>query len=359
MALAFEIVLGVLILASFFVAYMSSRTWPIYQVILAEFVFLAAIAFMYLGARTLATHNSWRKLVKDRDAQLADLERQIKETREGGPVDPTSGKATPPGVRQLRDQLHRLAIDRGGVMYDVAVDGVKDGSVQLTLKTPDHGLVANTVLFAFDQGNLDEGGRYRGEFKVTTAAENSPAIQVVPNLPLSEAQAKALAATKGPWTLYTTMPIDDAGLFAAMDEATRTALVPKDHLAEYAKADRTLRDYEQFFHASFVQRSLLADGIAKLASNIARTESDVKEATGEIAYRQTEMANLQGDLEKFQHEQQAIATYSQTLSRQYEQLRESLKATFVSARGRAAELTTEQLRAAAEIDQRSAAAPQR
>lgn len=356
MALVFEIVLGVLILASFFVAYMSSRSWPIYQVILAEFVFLGALAFMYLGARTLATHSNWRKLVKDREGQLADLERQIKETREGGPLDPTSGKPNPLGVRQLRDQLQRLAIDRGGVIYDVVVDGVKEGSVQLTLQSPDHGLVPNTVLFAFDQGKLEEGGRYRGEFKVTTAAENSPAIQVVPNLPLTEAQTKALATAKGPWTLYTTMPIDDAALFASMDDATRGPLVPKDQLAEYAKADRPLRDYEQFFHENFVQQSLLKDAISKLNNNIARTESDVKEANGEIAYRQTELANLQADLEKFQHEQKAIAAYAQTLSRQYDQLRESLKATFVSARSRAGELTAEQLRAAAEIDQQSAAA---
>ena len=55
MAIVLEIVLGLMILASFFVAYMSARTWRIYQVILAEFVFLGIVAFFYLGARTLAT----------------------------------------------------------------------------------------------------------------------------------------------------------------------------------------------------------------------------------------------------------------------------------------------------------------
>jgi hypothetical protein len=67
------------------------------------------------------------------------------------------------------------------------------------------------------------------------------------------------------------------------------------------------------------------------------------------------LANLQADLEKFQHEQKAITAYAQTLSRQYDGLRESLKTTFVSARKRASDLTAEQLRAAAQIDQRSAA----
>ena len=77
------------------------------------------------------------------------------------------------------------------------------------------------MLFAFDAGNLEEGGRYAASQSVELG-ENNPAIQMVPNLPVSEAQSKALATAKGPWTLYTTMPID-AVLFSGMDDATRQA----------------------------------------------------------------------------------------------------------------------------------------
>src|SRR5262249_14198681 len=156
-------------------------TWRIYQVVLAEFVFLGALTFMYLGARTLATHNSWRKLVRERDKQLETVEKEIKDTEQGGPIDPTTNQANPKGIRQLSQELAKLAMDRGNVVYDGTVDGVKDGQVSLTLKSPDHGLVANTLLFAFDQGPFAEGGRYRGEFKVASVAENSPTIQVAPN----------------------------------------------------------------------------------------------------------------------------------------------------------------------------------
>ena len=50
MALVLEILLGVAILASFGIAYFSARTWRIYQVLLAEFLFLALVGFFWLSA---------------------------------------------------------------------------------------------------------------------------------------------------------------------------------------------------------------------------------------------------------------------------------------------------------------------
>jgi hypothetical protein len=124
-------------------------------------------------------------------------------------------------------------------------------------------------------------------------------------------------------------------------------------VAEYAQADRKLRDYELLFHESYVQQALLADSISKLASNIERTEAAVKEATAEIAYRETEKANVQADLEKFQYERKAIAGYQKTLETLVGQLRDSLKATYMANRRMAADLTASQLKAAEEIDRRS------
>jgi hypothetical protein len=352
MALVFEILLGVMILASFFVAYKSASTWPIYQVILAELVFLGSIGFMYLAARTLATQTAWRNAVKTKQADLTRIEGEIKQIVEGGPADPTSGQPNPKGIRQLQQQLAKLAVERGGVLYDVAVEGVKDGTVQLKAASPEHGLVANSVVFAFDQSKFAEGGRYHGEFKVTTAAENNPAIEVEANLPLTESQAKRLAAAKGPWTLYSTMPVDDPAVLAALDDAARQALLPAESVAEFAKTDRQARDYEVLFHEHFVQRSLLNDAIMKLQSNIERTEAATKEANTEIGYRETETTNLTADSEKFKYEEKAIAAYRQTLEKRLEQARNRLRAAYTTARQRAAELTANQLRAAKGIDGR-------
>ncbi len=351
MALVFEILLGVAILASFYVAYMSAKSWQVYQVVLVAFIFLASVGFFYLAARTMATHNAWRSLANRQQRELDDTVRQISETADGGPVD-EKGQPNPLGARQLKEQLYKLAIDRGGVLYDVVVDGVKDGAVQLTMKSPEHGLVPKTVLFAFDQAPFEEGGRYQGEFRVVSVGENSPNVQVAPNLP-TEAQLQRLATVKGPWTLYTTMPIDNSELFASLDDAARQAVLPKDSLQEYANPQRKLRDYEYLFHENFVQRSLLNDSISELNSNIARITADTKQTNDEVAYRETEKANLATDLAKFQYEQKAIATYRQSLEQLYGQVRDLLKTRYADNNRMAAELTAAQTKAAQEIDARS------
>ncbi len=351
MALALEIVLGLAILGSFYVAYMSAKVWPVYQAILVAMVFLGSVVFMYLAARTLATHNAWRTLAKRQQAELETVEQQRRELVDGGKMD-EKGQPNPLGIRQLKEELYKRAVDRGGALFDVTVEGVKDGVVQLVLKSPEHGLVPKMVLFAFDQTPFEEGGRYQGEFKVVSVGEGTPNVQVAPNLPLTEAQAQRLAAAKGPWTLYTTMPVDDAALFATVDDATRQALLPKSSLQEYAKGDRKLRDYEYLFHENFVQRTKLTDSIAELTSNIDRMTADTKQTDEEAAYRTTEKGSLQVDLEKFEQERKAIAAYRQALEKLFGQTRDALRARFAANRQMDSELTASQLKAAREIDAR-------
>jgi hypothetical protein len=354
MALILEIVLGLMILASFFVAYMSARTWQIYQVVLVVFVFLGSVVFFYMGARTLATHKAWREKVKQFETQLAAVQKDTQDILGGGLPD-ANGQPSK-GIRQLKQELQILAADRGGVLYDVAVGGVKDGTVELTPKSPEHGLVPNTVLFAFDQGKFEEGGRYQGEFKVVAVGENNATLQVAPNLPLTEAQTQRLAASKGPWTLYTTMPIDDVAVFTGLDDKTKTALLPPASLSEYSAADRKLRDYQLLFHENYVQRSLLANDISKVTSNIERTTADTNESAKEGEYRQTEKASLQADLEKFQHERTVIAAYQKALEQRFAQVRDSLRSKFAENKQFAAILTADQWKAADEINERGKAA---
>ena len=81
MDLIFPIVLGALVLASFFIAYMSSKTWQVYQAVLVVFIFLGTVAFFILGARTLATHKSWGELVRRTEQEIQTNEQQILELR--------------------------------------------------------------------------------------------------------------------------------------------------------------------------------------------------------------------------------------------------------------------------------------
>ena len=125
MALVLEIIVGVMILASLGVAFMSAKTWPIYQVVLVVFVFLGAVTFFYLSARTLRTHQNWGKVLNQAQKDVETQQAQLKRLVEGGGVD-ANGQPDK-GIRQLRRDLERLARDRGGVLRDVEVTGVKDG----------------------------------------------------------------------------------------------------------------------------------------------------------------------------------------------------------------------------------------
>ncbi len=351
MALVLEIFFGVLILAAFGLAFLSARTWHIGQVVLVVFVFLAAVGFFYLSARTLRTHQAWGKALNQAEKDIAVQEQRLRELRDGGAPGPDGQPEK--GIRQLRHDLERLALDRGGVLRDVEVTGFKDGAVQLKLKSPNHGLVVDSVVFAFDQAPYEAGGRYQGEFKVKSVAEGSPDVEVVPTLPPDAAQTQVLEKAKGPWVLYATMPIDDASVFASLDEATRAKLLPKDSVVEFGKADRTLHDYRTFFEDNYVQRALIADSVAKINNNIQRTEAATKECNAEIGYRETEKANLASDLGHVNTELKAIAAYQTTLENLDKKVLGMLKATYIQMRDGAARLTARQLQEAEEINRRT------
>lgn len=381
MAYVLLAILALAILASFYAAYMSAQNWPIYQVVLVAFIFLGAVAFFYLGARTLATHQAWRDLVNSRKEEVASLESQLLPLRGG--LSP-QGQFVAGEIPELEHRLGMLSSVRGGVYYNVSADSVKEDVVQLTLKAaaekvpdPDapgepvpvepaaaeaaepfaHGLVPNTVLFAFDGKPISEGGRYLGEFKVVAAPEDSPTVQIAPNLPLTDGQRKQLeAAVGGTWTLYTTMPADSAAVFAGLDDARRGTLLPPESAAEYARADRELWDYQLFFHDNYVHRSLLRDTIARTTTNIRRIEAATNEAVAEATYRDTEKGNLAADLEKFQFELAAVVKYEKSLEQLMAQVRAKLRATYLENRRAATMLTRQQFKAREEIDRRTGAA---
>lgn len=355
MALVLEILLGVAILASFAIAYMSARTWPIYQVVLVVFLFLGVVGFFYLSARTLKTHDAWRKLVNRTKADIERLEQETEVARNGGPPN-AEGVAEPKGIRQLHQDLQKLTVDRGGVIYGVPVDAVTDGVVQLTMASTEHGLATGMVAFVFSEVPKEEGGRYLGEFKVTQIGDDTTKVQIAPNLPLTPEQSERLAAATGTLALYMMMPIDDAAEFANVEEEVRRGLLPESSLDEFSSADRKLYDYEQFFHEHYVQVSLLNDAINKLNSNIARITAAAQEAEKEVAFRAGEKEKLATDLAMFEKEKQAIAEYQESLAKAYRQVVETMKSTYVANRQMAAQITAGQLRAAQEIDQRTNAA---
>jgi hypothetical protein len=352
MGTLFEIILLLMILSSFVLCYFSSRTWRIYNVVMLEFVFLTAVAFSYLAVRTLKTHQSWRSaaIAWQNAVDKVEVENQVllsgKEEQ---------NRLVESGIEQLKLELQQLAADRANVWFDVSPEKINPdtGACQLAIETPDpHEISAKMVMFVFEQEKVEAGGHYLGEFKVSKAGKGK-SIDIEPNLALTAEQKARLKKSKGPWALYAMMPVDNPELFAAMDEGERRALLPKASLEEFASKERTLRDYEYYFHQNALECELLADSMLKTQADLTRTLAAEQKAQREIKYRKAEKADLTADLAKFKYERDAITKYAKALHQQLVGLRGELKNSLAATVRDAALYKQMQLKAAEDINIRT------
>ena len=80
----------------------------IWNKVLVGLICVASLAFFYMAARTLKTHQHWRELARKYDRKIeqvrADNQRLIERDR--------NGPAPQLGIRQLRIELSKLLLDR-------------------------------------------------------------------------------------------------------------------------------------------------------------------------------------------------------------------------------------------------------
>jgi len=196
------------------------------------------------------------------------------------------------------------------------------GAVELTIKEPDpNGILPKMVLFVFEDAPAGNQGHYLGEFKVGEASGKS--VKMDPNLPLDETGLEQLKKSRGPWTLYATMPTGS-------------------------------HDYPFLFWEHHKQRVVMDGVIAQLKGDVEHIGTATTLAEGEVKYRRAEKADLAADLAKFKREAEIVNKYLATLQKQYQGLRETLKATYFANVQKAADIAAMQLKAAEAIDRRAA-----
>ena len=353
MGTVLEVFALLLVLVSFFLAYMASKTWRIYQVILVWFVFAASLAMVYLSARTLKTHQSWRSTYQAWQKAVNEVERE-NALIQGGVEE--GAQIVEPGIDQLKSELHRAVVGRGSIWFVANVDKIdpKSGTGELTIESPQpHDIVTKMILFAFQRQTVAEGGKYLGEFKVTKGDGKAKTIEIAPNLPLTDEDRQRLAQARGPWTLYAVMPVDDAKLYAAMTPEERRTLLPEksaEARAEFANGDRPLRDYEYFFHQNAQERELLAEAIANTQKNLRLIEVAQKTAEKDVQFREGEKVALSADREKFLYEQKVILAYVQALQKKLAEVRADWQTSLTATIKTARKIQQIQLKAAEEID---------
>ncbi len=348
----------------------------IWNKVLVGLIGVATLALFYVAARTMKTHQYWRELAVKYEQRIAQLE-QANQTLVEGTAAPAQ-----PGIRQLRLELNKLVVDRGRAWFhcDPAVKvNPEQGTavITVTINQPDpHGLAEGTVLFGFEEVDAQKQGRYLGEFRVAKSDEKQKQVVLAPTSRLNPREIERLSAAKRPWALYETMPRDNHEIFATQSDDEKKAMLPAASLPEYVKDGkpaagneppaqvvagqyvRPLRDYQVFFTADRVQRTLLVDAIdaatrdEKLLTDALAAAKQQEEAV------KVELAAAKEEVAKFRGQRDVVATYHQALEKELAAVRADIARLIETNKAMAGRIAKMQLEAVRRIDERTRAMAQ-
>jgi len=244
-------------------------------------IFLASIGFFILGSRALMTHKYWREKAHQMERELAherDVELVLKEGFDSPEVlareqqlekvggDAAEGlkgakqemeamrESATMGLRRVEVALHKELVDRGRVWRDCRPDPgaetAKTGALAVRIGSPaPHQIADKTVLWAFDQLRVDQGGRYLGQFTVEAVNDTGVSLK-----PTTRMDATALAKLNqsanrngATWSLYEVMPRDNHRALAELADDELKALLPEESVDEYISDGQltTLEDVKQ------------------------------------------------------------------------------------------------------------------
>ena len=382
-----QIGLAVALILSFFASFLSAKTWKVGQIVLVFFIFLASGAFMFMTAAALKIQQSHGERANNLLAQI-DMEqktqRVLLEGRDALGVDEAilanlekDNEAYVEGLRNLEVELHNALIGRGRVWSNV-VGGAPgaDGTVSITVESPTpHAMNAKSVVYVFEEGSLEEGAHYLGEFAVTGTGEG--AATLTPAITFSPAAMDRLNNSNSTWIIYEKMPADTHDLFAELDENELRALLPERSVDEYLKDgkaaspddpesrvvsrkidgeaqsfyQRRLRDYETHFHELQLQFFVLQNLVEQKERDNALLEQTVAKTNSDIQAREVEVENLKSDLAHVNKDVQVISKHSERVSAVAERLKTSAKTLLAQVQRDGVELGKLQLKALKDIEE--------
>lgn len=401
-------VLIILALASFVIAFFSARTWHWGYVIVVELIFLATMGFFLLASETVRINAVYRTKIKTDQDALDKIDAQNIALRDGTNDNSIIGELSnqDPPVKTTKDEQgnekiesvanldHELLIAtrlRGRIWRNVKPTGAPNpqtGAVNISVSAPTPaGIKPQSVVFVFEDGapqpaaasGAPRGAQYIGEFTVTGAGPQQAALQ--PVLGLDEFERRRLAASRGPWIVYESMPVDRHEIFAGKTDQELQQLLPKKTVNEYirdgkpATADddpvrvvgydennkplppadigkatkklyqRRLRDYAAEFDDLARRRIAMMtekDAIQKDIVRLTQAEAGAKKIQG---FRENERTKLTGDLAGLMKERAAIEKHLAEVNKLLARARQ-LTADLMRRNDQlAAELATRQLQA--------------
>jgi len=285
----------------------------IWNKILAGFVFVAAVAFFYMGARTLKMRDYWGSLAKALNTKIEAVEKEnLLIAGKEQQLDDSSWN-----IRNATVQLHEVLVDRGRTWANCTPKIVdpKTGDVVLTVaSTAPHQIAEKTSLTVFSENEIQDGGSYLGEFTVTKVDGNK--IEMTPMRKMTQAALERLIKATGTWSLYDIMPTDNQDIFAELGEQDLIALLPKTTVGEYIKdggKDRKLRNYSVLFREFHRHLSMMTDMFEAATRDKQYIDSALSGARQQAEFRQEEIDQLKNKLSNREQELGIVSKHQKAL----------------------------------------------
>ncbi|HCK40211.1 MAG TPA: hypothetical protein DHW22_01105 [Planctomycetaceae bacterium] len=340
--------MGLALLMGLVTLFLSSKNWHWTQILLVTCILFAATVVLYMATETASMHQELRSGIPRLEKQLATLEQQNELL--------LKGSDDQKGIRELDHRLQIVFRERGRVWRQVQPTGQIDnqGRIQVEILNPQpHGLDQDAIVFAFETGppNNDSpanGPQYLDEFRVVSVEANGVTLESV-HLLLDPRKRELLARSKGPWSLYETMPADRHKLFANYTDEELQQMLPAATVEEYIRHgkpanddddqwhvigldendqrvaenidqavkklyDRTLRDYAYLFSDLARQHVVMLAEIRSVSEDNKRIETALKSAEELSAFRTEESENLAQDLNGMQQDRAAIEKHRDQLT---------------------------------------------
>ncbi len=374
----------------------------IWNKVLLGLIFVTSLAFMYMAARTLKTHETWRVAAQRQEDRLKDLNEQIEETRH---AETDQNVITDMGIDQLREELFSILIDRGRVWNNCVPDQIdaETGAVRVKTDFPDednlpgrHGIHEKTLLYVFEESDVEAplneaGGRYLGEFLVTEVADGMVGIK--PAMKMEKPELERLTGSQGPWSLYEVLPYDSHTILRRMDKDYLRQVLPENVVNEYlydgepmtkAKAEemglegkvvnaegeevadgeegmyvRNLRDYGTIFQKFHQDRAVWYDRHESAVLDKEYTEAAKADAAEQVKFRTAEVAKLKTELAEYQRELEAVVTHENAVKAKLAELGQSAGQLVANNRTIASQIAQVQMEAQRRIDERTRRVAQR
>jgi hypothetical protein len=359
----------------------------IWNKVFVGLIFVVSLVFFFLGARALKTHQHWRDRAAQLDTDLTSAGDELETLVES--------------VRQRTVALHRELADRGRVWYGCRPQNVQADSVNVAVGAPlPHQIQPGTVLWAFDQLDIRQGGKYLGQFTVTNVTDQQ--VQMKPTLGLTNREAQRLQQAAAPevlWLLCETMPADKHDALAGLSEEELRAVLPENTVEEYlmdgqittlgevrqrglqgkvyqvdqsgeivrqegipvevtaenerGKFVRQLRDYEELFLQHRLWHTDWIDRRETNRRNLAYIQESDKDLRLQVQYRERERSELLAEKEKTDAELARVAELRQDLDSKLQAMRAAIAQLIETNRAQAGELARIQREATRLIDERT------